>query len=238
MINLRETLGVAVNSGSLAVQEEERAVDRVASLAFTEELGSLLWRVKYGNQQHFFELIGDASGSSAMARITLKLEQWLRRRERRWAAKGRGELFPLFVRLVLADWLSDKCGACHGRGMLGVERTRVQTIRQLCPQCSGTGYTLRTTRGGRKLQIVCKRCCGNKSISLQREREREKPRPCPACSGLGQAVLTPAMWASLLGVPLTDWMDHWDKPMLRLRDYLRAIDKRTAAQVKAQLGRE
>lgn len=236
MINLRKALGVAVNSGSLAINEEERAVDRVAALAFAEELGSLLWRVKYGDQRHFVELIGGAGGSSVMARIMAKLEQWLRRREKRWAAKGRGELFPLFVRLVLADWLSDRCGACHGRGMLGVERALVRTIRELCPACSGSGYTLRTTRSGRTLQIVCKRCCGNRSISLQREKEREKPRSCPACSGMGQAVLTPAMWASLLNVSVNDWMEHWDKPMLRLRDYLRAVDKRTAAQVKQQLG--
>jgi len=237
MINLRETLGVAVNTGSLSVDEDnERAADRVAALGFTEELGSLLWRAKYGGQRHYREVVSGADGLPALARITLRLEHWLRKREQRW--QKRGELLPRLVQLALADWLNDKCAACMGRGMLGVERAALQSVRLRCPHCAGRGHTLRTTERGHRLETVCVRCCGNRSISALQEIDREKPRPCPACNGLGLAVLTPAMWAVLLGVSTDEWLKTWEKPQLRLREYLNAVDRRTHARIKAQLGRD
>jgi hypothetical protein len=236
MINLRESLGVAVNSGTLAMQEDvERAIDRVAALGLSDELGSLLWRLKYGDQWHYHELNGATCGLSPFSRIALRLEHWLSHRDRRW--KHRGELFPRFVRLVLADWLHDKCVTCHGRGMLGVDRATTKSVRIRCPYCNGRGYTLRTTAGG-KLEVICRRCCGNRTISVLREIEPSKPRPCPACDGLGVAVLTPAMWANMLGVSTDVWLRYWEKPMLRLRGYLASVDCRTHRRVKEQLGRD
>ena len=239
MINLRETLGVAVNTGSLSIDEDhERAADRVAAMAFSEELGSLLWRAKYGGQRRYREVTGGGSGPAALDRIAMRLEHWLRAREQRWPAKRRGELFPWFVRLVLAHWLNDKCAACLGRGMLGVERMSLKSERLRCPQCAGRGAMPRTTPCGHRLETICTRCCGNRSISTVREIDSEKPRPCPACNGLGQAIWTPQMWAAQLGVTTEVWLKTWEKPMLRLRDYLNAVDKRTAQRIKAQLDRD
>lgn len=239
MINLRETLGVAVNSGSLSLDEEvERAVDRVAAMGFTEELGSLLWRLKYGGQRHYHELTADRRSLSAFNRIALRLEHWLRRRDQRWPAKRRGELFPRFVRLVLVAWLHDKCAICHGRGMLGIERATQKSVRTRCPQCAGRGSVQRTTPAGYQIETICRRCCGNRTISVQRDIEQEKPRPCPACNGLGMAIVTPTMWAALMEMSTEEWLRNWEKALERLDNYLVAVDRRTNARVKAQLGRD
>lgn len=239
MINLRECLGVAVNSGSLSMHEEsERAVDRVAALAVTEELGSLLWRLKYGDQRHYREVVAGGEGSTAaLDRIAERLERWLKKREVRWALGRRQKLLPGFIRLVLVDWLHDKCAICHGRGMLGVERARAKSVRQRCGSCNGSGVVERTTQRGYQLKTICRRCCGNGAISVTREAYAEKPRTCPACNGLSASVLTPAMWATLLGVSVDDWVRYWEKPMSRLRDYLAVIDNRTNQRVKEQLER-
>jgi hypothetical protein len=172
-----------------------------------------------------------------LQRIALRLEHWLRKKESRWPAQQRGEQFPLFVRLVLVDWLYDKCVSCHGRGMLGVERTTLKSVRLRCPQCAGRGYTRHVTPRGHLLETICRRCCGNRTIAVWREVEREKPRTCPACNGLRIALLTPAMWAALLGIAPDEWLRHWEKRMLRLRNLLMQVDQRTALHLAQQLAR-
>lgn len=238
MSNLREAIGLAVNAGSLLMEDEtERAADRVAALGLSEALGSLLWRLKYGDQRHYREITAQGMSPPAFTRIALKLERWLAKKEARWSAKDGSELFGRFVRLVLADWLYDKCRVCKGRGLIGIERNTVKAVRMRCPQCSGRGGTQRTTPRGYLLHRICKRCCGNGAISATRELTPEKPRMCGQCNGLGIAVMSPAVWSALMGVSEDDWLRHWERRLIRVRNVLAGVDKRTQAILAVQLER-
>src|SRR5258708_27294799 len=201
MSNLRESIGSAVNAGSMLMEDEtERAVDRGAALALTETLGSLLWRLKYGDQKQYREITVEGMSPPAFTRTALKLERWLTKKEARWSTLNGCELYGRFVRLALADWLHDKCQGCHGRGMVGLDRQVAKSVRVRCPNCAGKGATHRYTPRGHLLQRICPRCCGNGAIGAMRVISPEKPRACPHCHGLGIAIITTAAGCAVVGV--------------------------------------
>lgn len=121
MSRIRELIGTAVRSSDLRMTPtEERAIDRVAALAGTNELGGALLRLKYGLDEGSYRQV-----RSAVARKVAKR-----------ASADPGILDKLATR-VLLEFVDDQCEHCHGR-------TWVQrgAARQQCRTCNGTGQRM------------------------------------------------------------------------------------------------
>lgn len=118
MSRIRELIGTAVRSSDLRMTPtEERAIDRVAALAGTNELGGALLRLKYGLDEGSYRQV-----RSAVARKVAKR-----------ASADPGILDKLATR-VLLEWLDDQCPHCHGRTWM-----RRGARRMPCRPCGGTG---------------------------------------------------------------------------------------------------
>lgn len=118
-MSIREKLGSAIHSTDLSMSPtEERAIDRVAALARTSELGAAVLRVKYGL---------DASSASTV-------HSALVRRVKRKAPRTDPGILDRLAARVLLEFVDDRCEHCHGRQW--VQRG---ARRQQCRACNGTG---------------------------------------------------------------------------------------------------
>jgi hypothetical protein len=125
--NLRELVGAAINSGSLEANPlAECAIDRIGALAFSDELGACLWRLKYGlhhkrRPERDFYL-------ASVQLLARRLGAQRRQDDRRVVVAICG--------VVIHEWLHDRCEPCGGRGH---RVAKDSSVRHTCTSCSGTG---------------------------------------------------------------------------------------------------
>lgn len=118
MANLRKLVAAALTASDLSESEWlETAVDRIASMAFTDTLGAELWRVRLAND------------ARAYRRALLLLV-----RRTRHIAKSH-DLRRRLCEVCLAEWADQNCRACGGRGFI-INENRVQHV---CTVCDGAG---------------------------------------------------------------------------------------------------
>jgi hypothetical protein len=159
-IDLKEQAGIAMNvRGQLSDPIGDVQVT-LGALAFANDLGRLLWRMKYGQD---FRL-RDSEGRTAMHRATLLLASSIRVNGKFKRAKFTGvdrtsratmldriagkpvqrETADIIERLahrVLVEWIDDLCPRCDGRGTVGRAEI-VATIDAVCPTCHGHRHVL------------------------------------------------------------------------------------------------
>lgn len=121
MADIRKLLASALGSGDLSADpNRETPADRIGAMAFSDHLGSALWRLKWGNDEE--------QAQAALALLSRRV------------ARRNGDS-PALVRricsIALAEWLDDLCRHCSGRGHMAVEGT--PHTKAACPKCSGTG---------------------------------------------------------------------------------------------------
>jgi hypothetical protein len=117
--DLRILIATALSSRNLAHSDvHETAIDRIATLAFSDPLGVALWRLKYGGErrQHPRSAYLLAKRSKAMI--------------------GEDKLRWKLCRLVVDEWLDDACDACDGRRFILATSAEIMRV---CNVCLGTG---------------------------------------------------------------------------------------------------
>lgn len=119
MADVRKLVATALTGSDLSDDVlRETALDRIWGLAFSDELGRRLWRLKYANDRSSWE--------PALHLLV-----------RRLRSNRQAESRTLVVRLctvVLKEWLQEQCRACGGRAFLIHE-----AVKRVCTTCEGTG---------------------------------------------------------------------------------------------------
>lgn len=125
MSNFREVMGGAFGSDDLSTKVWESDLDRIAAMGFSNRLGSLLWRLKYGNDPRSY-------------RPALLL-----------LAKSAKSGFPVGKRLcelAIKEWCMPQCEVCRGAKEIIVEDLRI-----VCKGCDGIGIRRYSNRERERL---------------------------------------------------------------------------------------
>lgn len=123
MSDLRKILASAITGSDLSEDVNcETPLDRIGALAFANDLGGTLWRLKYANDHRSYD--------RALALLSNKIRQ-----QNKWA--GSITMARKICACVLDEWLDEICRQCGGREKIVVEGT--PHARHACPSCSGTG---------------------------------------------------------------------------------------------------
>jgi hypothetical protein len=117
--NLRKLVASALTASDLSDSSLlETALDRIGALAFTDELGARLWRVKWGGS--------DKDVYPALALLAKRCHMVARQADFRYR----------LCEAVLQEWLDDQCRKCRGRGFTIAPDT---AVRGQCTACEGAG---------------------------------------------------------------------------------------------------
>ncbi|MHB1023352.1 MAG: DnaJ-like cysteine-rich domain-containing protein [Acidobacteriaceae bacterium] len=116
MTNLRQPVASAFTASLDSDDQHERPVDRLAAFSKAPRLGTLLWRLKYGNDATCYK-----------TSLLLIAKQLTRPNEGR-------ELIKKVCQIALDEWLADKCPQCGGSGQV-----MIREVVSECPNCAGTG---------------------------------------------------------------------------------------------------
>lgn len=120
MADIRKLVATAILGSDLTDNPLiETALDRIRAFAFSDRLGSLLWRLRYANDHRAF----------ADAVLVLSHRMALPGEARSMREKVAGT--------AIMEWLDDICRTCQGRGRLVPKNAPVAT--HACTKCNGTG---------------------------------------------------------------------------------------------------
>lgn len=237
--SLRETVGCSVNSSNLKSSDlKEGAIDRVASMARADALGSALWRIKVG---------GDM-GALAPAAILLAHRVSHSDEFAHWGLTDHLKLLSMCKR-VLNEWLQDKCTQCKGRGRTGMGKGKVISSSVDCACCAGSGRLPHFPEFSQTMLHGLDGLTEYGPISFEaREFIASRTQPCPDCSGLGKvqseksikeaslgklcgrcegsgrARINGAERARIVGVSPKNYWKSWDARFLEIRMLLAKAD--------------
>ncbi|MDR6408516.1 UNVERIFIED_ORG: hypothetical protein ABIC62_001906 [Burkholderia sp. 1595] len=252
MSELKERAGIAMN---VRVQLADVAPDRqvtLGALAMVDELGNMLWHMKYGQ-----DLRRRALHRASLLLASRIAEGSRYRRGKSAGAKFRdakvrdgkfrdpkrdGEVTPdgpsLIVRFAeraIVEWIADQCSACGGRGMRGGGGRIVRRVdcRSCRPVRDAVDARLRFSRWPISDREPCPTCYGK---GFYEERPfAEVPHLCTHCNGSGKEPVNAAKRAQALGVPLDQYHRRWAARFEWLGAVLTQIDSITEAQFRRGL---
>lgn len=247
MSELKERAGIAMN---VRVQLADVAPDRqvtLGALAMVDELGNMLWHMKYGQDLRRRALhraslllasrIADGSryrrGKSAGAKFRdAKLRDPKRDGE---VASDGPSLLVRFAERAIIEWIADQCSVCGGRGMRGGGGRIVRRVdcRSCRPVRDAIDARLRFSRWPISDREPCPTCYGK---GFYEERPfAEVPHLCTHCNGSGKEPVNAAKRAQALGVPLDQYHRRWAARFEWLGAVLTQIDSITEAQFRRGL---
>ena len=257
---IKEQLGSALSATDLSTDiNRETPVDRIAALATvgfirsesgavssidpSSALGVSLIRLRYGRDR-----------KAVKPSIYLLVQEIRRMKDRkRWKfGKDTAVNEALIARLassVIGEWLEDRCGACCGRGRIGLSPEAMDVSRDACSGCEGKGYVEQWTRRGIDLLIhgdhdgqvaspvrrPCNRCGGNGQRVTRTMRKPTLGEFCTTCGGTGDRRTTANERALALGVPLSMFQKHWEKCYVQVLWRLSSLDGFTISETRLQL---
>lgn len=263
MIDLKEKAGTAMNVRSQLGEGSGDAQVTLAALAFADDLGRLLWRMKYGQDikragVHRATLLLASrirwSGKFARAKFTgLDHEA---NRARRSGVKGpkveraMSDIVERFARRVIVEWVADLCPCCDGRGVMGrAERQSAPVCAEVeCEACHGSRFVVVSeeripfAHNGRHPIIYreherCESCNGAGKVRLAQKPRGNGRQICSACDGSGRHAIDDAARAAALGVSLAIYRAHWAKHFHGVLALLDRIDANAADIVRAKVRR-
>ncbi|MDN7717829.1 zinc finger-like domain-containing protein [Burkholderia gladioli] len=241
MIDLKERAGVAMSVRGQFTDPIADPKVTLGALAFANDLGRLLTRIKAGPQ----------ATPAMIRRATLLLAQMIRtsgrfkrarftgytRDERRDQRSGHAveranvDIVERFALRLLDEWVNDQCVECEGRGV--VRRARaVTTATHACDSCGGSGKVCVSEERipffeGRSGPVVfreyepCDDCGGMGRIAAAPAADAKGRHICPECSGSGRRQIDDAGRAHALGISLIDYRRNWS---WRFHDMLALLD--------------
>ncbi|MGC2970383.1 hypothetical protein [Paraburkholderia aspalathi] len=245
MSELKERAGIAMN---VRVQLANVAPDRqvtLGALAMVDELGNMLWHMKYGQDLRRRALhraslllasrISDGNryrrGKSAGA----KFRDAKRDGDAASSSAAGPSLLVRFAECAIIEWIADQCSVCGGRGMRGgggriVRRVDCQPCR---PVRDAIDARLRFSRWPINDRGPCPTCYGK---GFYEERPcADVPHLCTHCGGGGKEPINHAKRAQALGVPLDQYHRRWVARFEWVDAVLEQLDTRTEEQFRRNL---
>lgn len=228
MIDLKEQAGVAMNVRSQLGESVGDPKVTLGALAFADELGSLLWRMKYGQDirraglhRATLLLASRIRSSGKFNRSKFNGRDASTNRERRAGKEPERvmtDIVERFSRRLIVEWVADLCVVCGGRGIAFGHSTEPTTETVTCKPCDGEGRVLELEEyvpflAGRfgPLPIRhfarCGHCLGRGVVQVKKQVSRT--HVCTTCAGTGLAPVDEAARALALGVSLDVYMRHW-----------------------------
>ncbi|WP_454731855.1 MULTISPECIES: hypothetical protein [Cupriavidus] len=239
MDDLREQVAAAMNpKGQLgdAVAQPEM---KLGALAFADDLGRMLWRLKYGQDTAPQTFHRAALLLARRARGLKRLRRGHRMSRRATEADlGDGDLLERLAARAVAEWVNDRCSSCSGRGRVG--GGAVVRGRDGCPVCGGARWISWEERipfaaPGLVLRWRdrCDRCDGLGGVAAGGKLHRMAV--CAGCGGSGRARYADADRAHALRLPLETYRRRWSDVLLGMLAVLDAFDGDTENVVARQL---
>ncbi|KHJ61194.1 hypothetical protein [Burkholderia glumae] len=143
MIDVIERAGVAMNARGQFSDSTADPKVTLGALAFANELGRLLVRIKAGQQATPAMLRRATLLVAQMMRTTRRFRRGkftgLTRDERRELRAGHcveranADIIERFARRLIDEWTNDRCRNCEGQGVVR------RAGRCICPECGGSG---------------------------------------------------------------------------------------------------
>lgn len=263
MIDLKEQAGVAMNVRSQLGESIGDPQVTLAALAFADDLGRLLWRMKYGQDVKYagvhratLLLANRVRSSGKFARKKFTGLDHEANRARRSGAKGPkveralSDIVERFARRVIVEWVADLCPCCDGRGVTGrAERQSAASIVEIqCETCLGARVVvvdeerIPFAHNGRGPIVFREyaRCGTCNGAGIQRVVQKLPPtgrQICSACDGTGRHAIDDAARALALGVSLGIYRAHWAVHFRGMLALLDSIDGSAADIVRAKVRR-
>ncbi|ALP64093.1 hypothetical protein AN416_07090 [Paraburkholderia caribensis] len=232
----------------------------LGALAFADDLGRLLWRMKYGQDvkrsglHRATLLLANRirwSGKYARKKFTgLDQEEVRLKRAGKKVERALADIVERFARRVIIEWVADLCPDCNGSGVKGrVQRQRAPLVVTVtCPACHGTRFNVLSeeripfAHNGRAPMVFletqrCDTCNGEGSTRVEQKPKRDGRQICDACGGNGRSAIDEPARALALGVSLTSYRAHWAQHFRGLLASLDAIDGRATDVVRRQVQR-
>jgi hypothetical protein len=262
MIDLKEQAGIAMNvQGQFSDPIADPQVT-LGALAFADDLGRLLWRMKYGQDVkraglHRATLLLASrirwSGKYARKKFTgLDHEETRLRRAGKKVERALADIVERFARRVIVEWVADLCPACNGIGVKGrAHQQRAPLVVTVeCEACHGTKFMVVDEEripfahnpDGRGPLVFrdyqrCDTCNGLGARRIEQKSPRDSRQICDACGGTGRHAVDEPARALALGVSLGTYRTHWAQHFRGLLASLDAIDGRATDTVRRQVQR-
>jgi transcription elongation factor Elf1 len=255
LIDLKEQAGVAMNvRGQLSDPAGDFKVT-LGALAFADELGRLLWRIKYGEQLSGLHraalLLGDTirkSGKFSRSQPSrVKRSVKANRLHPKEVQEARDVIDAVACR-ALHEWLHPECMECKGRGILSGAVRELGASAVTCKSCGGSGenvielfgpflgravvpYAIRTVP-----KIAIARCdpCHGRGV-LVPKRKSKATHVCKRCGGGGREPVNDAARARALGISLDQYHRGWPLYFDALRQLLEQIDAQVEDVMRQRL---
>lgn len=220
-LTLREEVGSAINSSDLS----GRDTTMLNALAMgADQLGALLWRVKYGGDQR----------PTTMRELKDLLVPMVHGNRTR----APGPHVVSLVEAALREWLDDSCPECRGRRFVGTEYGDVRDARERCPAgCRrGPSGTYRVagvfeTAGERAMNAVSCQRCGGRGWIPGREVDASRTTVCRTCNGTSRLLFGPGERAAAMGVTREEFERRWASKYERALSIMRARDSKAGRTV-------
>lgn len=239
MEDLREQIASAMNPRGQLADPVAQPQMKLGALAFADDLGRMLWRLKYG-QDTTPQTVRRAA--LLLAKRARGMKRLRRGHRQSWRAAeadhGDGDLLDRLAARAIAEWVNDRCPSCAGRGRVGgggIIRDRMD-----CPTCLGARTVVWEERipfaePGLVLRWSerCDDCNGLGAIAAKGRLQRMGM--CRDCGGTGRARRSDADRAAALRLPLETYRRHWGEVLAGMLAVLDAFDGDTENVVSRQL---
>jgi len=239
MSELKERAGIAMN---VRVQLADVAPDRqvtLGALAMVDELGNMLWHMKYGQDLrrralHRASLLlasrisaGNRFRRGKMSGIAKMRDAQKTANEKRY---DEPTLLIRFTERAIFEWLVDQCGKCGGRGMLGGGGRTAKRVD--CEKCA----TIREAVNDRLPfchwpiadRSPCDGCLGKGFVV--KTPFAAVPHLCGHCNGAGKELINHGQRAIALGVAMDTYRRRWESRFEWLHMELERLDAQTERQ--------
>ncbi|WP_153100818.1 hypothetical protein [Paraburkholderia hayleyella] len=256
MIDLKEKAGVAMNARGPFSERGGDPEVTLGALAFANDLGRLLWRMKYGQD----------ITRAGMRRTTLLLAERVRAsgkfKRARFAGlnqsdrqkKGLGkdvdkkmaDIVERFAERLIVEWVADVCPHCNGQRSHSLSALP-RRVMATCSKCKGAGRIciseerIPFAHGMHGPMIFrewdrCDACHGQRSVLESVAVEKTNASQiCRYCKGAGRLPVDDAARAVALGVSLDIYRRRWVDQFSAMLSMLDQIDGRVGDVMRAQL---
>ncbi|ACD15583.1 hypothetical protein [Paraburkholderia phytofirmans] len=258
MIDLKEQAGVAMNVRSQLGEPTGDPKVTLGALAFAAELGSLLWRMKYGQDvkrkglRRATLLLANRvrwSGKFARGKFTgLDRKENRARRSGHEFERSHADIVERFAQRAIVEWVADRCPHCEGRGVFGRsgKPPSAKVIESECPTCHGERSVVVSeeripfAHNGRAPMVFreyqrCDTCNGRGSIHKEQKPSRDGRQICPHCGGTARLAVDDAERALALGVSIELYRAQWERYFHMVFSMLDKVDGSAADTVRRQM---
>ncbi|MGI4856744.1 MAG: hypothetical protein ACRYHA_07435 [Janthinobacterium lividum] len=209
MMDFRELVGASINAHTVCADPLPDRKVTLGALAFSDTLGRLLWRMKYGQDVKRAGLARAAWLLSDHLRHAHRFDPSRAKRLRKLphsdnseTGAAQGDVIDRLACRALVEWINDRCPQCRGRGTIGQAACAV-------------GVSRGTPTGRRKPRPASPAC-----------------QLCPTCRGSEKRRVDHPARARALGLSLDQYQRHWERRFDFALAALDRVDGLVADQLK------